>query len=163
VFLEVKRTGPLDQPLVVTLSSDDETEATVPATVTIPAGVMSVLVPVSAVDEDEVDGTQVPVITADAPNFDAVSTPVSVADNDVPVVRELSIAPAPGAPTDAAGNLATAENGDVVFLEVTRTGPTDEALVVTLGSNDEGEATVPATVTIPAGATSVLVTAHNCQ
>ncbi|MET0123452.1 MAG: hypothetical protein ABW124_20635 [Candidatus Thiodiazotropha sp. 6PLUC9] len=153
--LVITRTGPTDEPLTVTLSSDDEGEATVPTTVTIPAGETSVIVPVTPVDDDIIDGTQYPTITASAPGFDPVTQDVTVLDDDVP---ELTIEPAPDAAVDANGNPVVIENGSPSdALVITRTGPTDQPLTVTLNSDDEGEATVPTTVTIPAGETSVIV------
>ncbi|MET0007625.1 MAG: hypothetical protein ABW109_07145, partial [Candidatus Thiodiazotropha sp. 6PLUC4] len=135
--LVITRTGPTDEPLTVTLSSDDEGEATVPTTVTIPAGETSVIVPVTPVDDDIIDGTQYPTITASAPGFDPVTQDVTVLNDDVP---ELTIEPAPGAEIDANGNPIVEENGSPSYaLEITRTGPIDEPLTVTLSSDDEGE------------------------
>ncbi len=62
----VTRTGDISQPLVVTLNSNDTTEATVPATVTIPAFQYEVSVPIAAVDDLIVDGTQNVTISANA-------------------------------------------------------------------------------------------------
>ena len=153
--IEITRSGPTDQPLTVTLASDDETEATVPATVTIPAGQSSVTVPVTPQDDDIVDGTQFPTITASAPGFDPVTETIAVNDDDV---AELSIEPAPGAAVDGNGNPIVDEGGEPLdAIEITRSGPTDQPLTVTLASDDETEATVPATVTIPAGQSSVTV------
>ncbi|MCD0461718.1 Calx-beta domain-containing protein [Roseiconus lacunae] len=53
-------------PLTVNLASDDTSEATVPATATIPAGQTSVTVDLDAVDDAIVDGTQTVTITASA-------------------------------------------------------------------------------------------------
>jgi|GEM_PF-2234808 len=60
----VTRTGDLSQPLVVSLSSSDPSSATVPATVTIPAGSASASFPIDAVDDFFADGDQVLTITA---------------------------------------------------------------------------------------------------
>jgi len=66
----------------------------------------------------------------------------------------LSIAAKAGEPTDGSGNPETAENGAPVSIVISRDGPTDQPLLVTLTSSDTGEATVPSSVTIPAGASS---------
>ena len=122
--IEITRSGPTDQPLTVTLASDDETEATVPATVTIPAGQSSVTVPVTPQDDDIVDGTQFPTITASAPGFDPVTETIAVNDDDVansaPVANDDpgnttdSVTPIEldvlGNDTDADGDALTASN-----------------------------------------------------
>jgi hypothetical protein len=56
-------------PLVVTLGNSDTTEASIPATVTIPANQGSVTFAIAAVDDAISDRTQTVVITADAPTF----------------------------------------------------------------------------------------------
>ncbi|HPM82876.1 MAG TPA: DUF1566 domain-containing protein, partial [Candidatus Anammoximicrobium sp.] len=68
--------------LTVNLSSSDTTEATVPATVTIPAGQSSVTVTLAAVDDAIVDGTQTVTITASATGFSSGSDTLQVTDND---------------------------------------------------------------------------------
>jgi uncharacterized delta-60 repeat protein len=62
----VTRDGDLTQPLTVTLSSSDATEATVPASVTIPANQTKVTFAISAVDDLLADGPQPVTITAAA-------------------------------------------------------------------------------------------------
>ena len=150
----ISRDGPTDQPLVVTLTSDDTTEATVPVTVTIPAGASSVTVPVTPVDDTEVDGPQFPTITATAPGAISGSLEARVDDNEQPTI---TIAPDPSVTLDADGRPVLVEGGDPVDIVISRDGPTDQPLVVTLSSDDTTEATVPVTVTIPAGASSVTV------
>ena len=154
VEIVVSRNGPTDQPLVVTLSSDDPSEATVPTTVTIPAGASSVTVPVTPVDDTEVDGPQFPSITATAPGFPDATLDVTVGDDDQPTI---TIAPDPSVTLDPDGRPVLVEGGAPVDIVISRDGPTDQPLVVTLNSDDPSEATVPTTVTIPAGASSVTV------
>src|SRR3954454_4619802 len=55
---------PLDQQLVVTLTSSNTLKATVPATVTIPAGQTSATFPIATVDDYFAYGTQTVTITA---------------------------------------------------------------------------------------------------
>jgi hypothetical protein len=83
VSATVTRTNVTGQPLVVTLSSSDPTEATVDASVEIPANEASVTFDVTPVDDDEADGTQTATITATADGFYSGSDTLSVADNDV--------------------------------------------------------------------------------
>jgi hypothetical protein len=70
----------------VTLASSDTTEASVPGTVTIPAGQASATVTVNAVDDVVVDGTQSVTISATATSYISGSASLSVTDNDIPNV-----------------------------------------------------------------------------
>ena len=83
VQIVITRNGPTDQPLVVDLSSDDTSEATVPAQVTILAGQSSVTVDVTPADDPDVDGPQTAVITASAPGATSATQPVVINDDDV--------------------------------------------------------------------------------
>jgi uncharacterized protein DUF1566/arylsulfotransferase ASST/beta-agarase/YXIM esterase-like protein len=78
----VTRTGDTTGDLVVTLSSDDTSEATVPTSVTIPDGQASVTFDVGAVDDALEDGTQAVTITAAATGYDPATANVSVQDDD---------------------------------------------------------------------------------
>jgi hypothetical protein len=69
--------------LVVTLTSSDTTEATVPATVTILDGQTSATFAITAVDDAIVDGTQVVTITASALGFTSGSANINVTDDEV--------------------------------------------------------------------------------
>ncbi len=142
----VTRTGATTSALTVSLSSGDATEATVPATVTIPVGATSVTFDVAAVDDTEIDGAKTVTILAAATGFASDSEDVTVNDNDVSSV--LSVTIAPGSISEGAG--ASAATGTV-----TRTGDSTNALTVTLTSDNTSEVTVPETVTIPAGKSSV--------
>ena len=62
----VTRNFDLDNDLVVSLSSDDTSEATIQDTVMIPAGQTSVTVPLNAIDDAIIDGTQTVTISASA-------------------------------------------------------------------------------------------------
>ncbi|MEZ6125269.1 MAG: Calx-beta domain-containing protein [Planctomycetaceae bacterium] len=132
--------------LVVTLSSNDASEATVPATVTIPDGQTSATFTITAVDDAVVDGTQTVTITAASGVFVDGTDTIDVTDDDVATLT-LSI------------DLASmSENGGTATGTVTRNTGSSGDLVVTLSSNDTSEATVPATVTIPDGQTSATFT-----
>ncbi len=78
--------------LVVNLSSSDTTEATVPATVTIPDGQSSVTFNITGVNDTIVDGSQAVVITATAVDYFNVPATVTVLDDDFP--RIVSVSPA---------------------------------------------------------------------
>jgi len=127
--------------LTATLSSSDGTAATVPATVTILSGQTSATFPVTIVDDAATDGTQVSTITAQIPSWANATSNISVLDNET-----LSLALfLPGTVTE--GSTATAT--------VAASGTVASALTVTLVSNNTSRLTVPPSVTIPIGSSSV--------
>ena len=138
----VSRTGSSAADLVVTLASSRIAEATVPATVMIPAGSTSANFPVTIVDDALLDGTQIANITADAPGFARVSQALTVNDNETAI---LSVA-LPATLTEG-----TAPSGPGT---VTISAAADAPVTVNLASSLPARLTVPGTVTIPAGATS---------
>jgi hypothetical protein len=79
----VSRSGSTTNPLTITLSSNDTTEANVPTTVTIAAGETSATFAVEAVDDTVLDGTQNVTITASAAGFSNSTASVTVTDNEV--------------------------------------------------------------------------------
>lgn len=70
----------LSSPVTVTLSSSDTGEATVAATVTIPAGTNTVNFAVTAINDNTADGSQPVTITAAATGYASGSTNVTVDD-----------------------------------------------------------------------------------
>ena len=133
----------------VTLTVDDDTEVSVPATVTILAGETSATFDVTAVDDSEVDETQTATITASANRFVGDSVDVTIEDDDM-----LSL---------EVDETSVSEAGDPLTATLTRSSSTADDLVVTLSSDDSTELSVPETVTIEAGESSVtfLVTPVN--
>ncbi|MCA9085082.1 MAG: matrixin family metalloprotease, partial [Planctomycetaceae bacterium] len=141
----VTRNSDTTNPLTVTLTSGDLSEAIVPLTVTIPAGqTTSAAFAIDAVDDALVDGTQTVLITATALNhLDGVGS-LDVTDDDVAALT-VTINPA-----------AISENGGTAVGTVTRnTSDLSQPVTVQLTSDDTTEATVPASVIIPAGSSSV--------
>ena len=69
--------------LVVNLNSSDTSEATVPATVTIPDGQSSATFDINAVDDNDVDGTQTVVISVSASSYIGSSDSLDVTDDDI--------------------------------------------------------------------------------
>lgn len=132
--------------LTVNLSSDDTSEATVPATVTIPAGQASATFDMDAIDDAILDGTRTVTITATAAGHDSDTDTVDVTDNETTAVS-LSIA-----------KNSMSENGGTSSVTVSRSSGTAGSLTVNLSSNDTSEATVPASVVIPNGQVSTNVT-----
>lgn len=89
--VQIPGTWPTD--LVITLTSDDTTEITVPASVTIPAGQTAVNFPLTVVDDTAADGTQTVHLNATAASFAAASETITVADNDAHHFSISSVTP----------------------------------------------------------------------
>ncbi|MCR9202889.1 MAG: hypothetical protein NXI04_29945, partial [Planctomycetaceae bacterium] len=133
--------------------SDDTTEATVPATVTIPAGMAAVDFTITAVDDAIIDGTQTAAITASAATFSDGTDDIDVTDDETATV-----------------SIAAAGDGF-------EAGPVDAQFTVTLSSVAAVDIEVPYTlggsaisgvdysplsgsVTIPAGSLSAMIAAE---
>jgi len=136
----------LTSSLTVTLESNDTTEATVPATVVIPANQASATFDIAAVDDALVDGAQTATISASADGYTGASATLQVTDDDTATLT-LTIAAA-----------SISENGGSTQATIQRTSGTVGALAVTLSSDDTTEAQVPASVTIPDGSASTTFT-----
>ncbi|NBP51397.1 MAG: hypothetical protein EBU70_09530, partial [Actinobacteria bacterium] len=136
----VTRNTPTAAALVVTLQSDLPGRATVPVTVTIPAGKASATFPVTVVDNALTDGAARVAVLASAAAHSGASTSLVVTDDDV-VALSLSFTTR----TVTEGRASPAAIGTV-----TRSVVSSEPFVVTLSSADPGALAVPATVTIPA-------------
>ncbi len=85
----VTRTGATTSALVVTLSSSDPTEATVPASVTIPIGSTSAAFDITAVNDSFPDGNKSAIITASATGATAGTTTLTVNDDSDVYVQRL--------------------------------------------------------------------------
>ncbi|MDB4541358.1 hypothetical protein N9192_00515 [Akkermansiaceae bacterium] len=71
--------------LEVTVYSDIATSASVPATVTIPAGQVSVTFPINAVDDEDPENPTMPLITVSTDGYSQASTTITVYDDaDLP-------------------------------------------------------------------------------
>jgi hypothetical protein len=80
----VRRNTETNVPLTVTLVSADVTEATVPATVVIPAGATSATFPVTTVDDGVADGSQTVAIAASAAGHTGSTVTFVVSDTSLP-------------------------------------------------------------------------------
>ncbi len=129
--------------VVVELSSDDTSEATVPATVTILSGQTSATFDITVVEDTEIDDTQIATITAHVENWTDGSDTIDVLDNEP---RDLIVT----LPADAWESDGTVADAGTVSIS----GTLGSDLVVSLSSNDTTELDVPVTATILAGATS---------
>jgi hypothetical protein len=137
----VTRNGDLSQPLSVTMTSNDTGEATVSSPITIPALAASVQVPINAVDDPRIDGTQTVTITAAANGYVNGTDTVDVTDDDT---AGVTVAPLSGLVTTEAGSTAQ-------FTLVLDSEPTAD-VTVDVASTDPGEGSVsPSTVTFTPG------------
>lgn len=145
----ITRSPVTDTPFTIKLASGDPDSLFSNAEVIIPSFTASVEVVVETPDNDESDGDRTVFLTAstldvttDEPLSVSNEAEVLVTDDDGPALS-LSIP-----------RLALQE-GSNTTAEVSRNRPTGGSLEVTLTSSDTSGATVPPTVTIPAGAGSV--------
>lgn len=132
---------PAAQSLTITLISGNPSAATVPSTVVVPAGYPSVTFPITPVNDTAIDGDQTTVITAALAGWTPATHTLAVTDNEQ---RALTLAGA-----------SSVEEGDSASVTLGLGGTLTTDLVVTLSSANSAQLTIPATVTIPAGQTSV--------
>lgn len=128
--------------VVVTLVSSNPAEASVPATVTVPAGQLSAPFNVTIGNDAVVDGPQTVIVSASASGFDSAAGVITVLDNEAGGTLTLS------APASAT------EGGGTVQATLTASLAPGAPLTVSLTSNDTTEIQVPAAVVLPTGQTS---------
>ncbi|MEZ6128243.1 MAG: proprotein convertase P-domain-containing protein [Planctomycetaceae bacterium] len=134
----------------VTLFSDDTTEATVLGTVKIPANQSEILVDLDVLDDSIVDGTQTVTISATEVTINNQVQGTFILTSDVVDVQDaepLTIQVDRTAVSEAAGPGAIAG-------VITRLDSVGDAVII-LTSSDTSELTVPVSVTILDGQTSV--------
>ncbi len=137
------RGGDTSSSLVVLLNSSDSSSATVPASVTIPSGHSATTFPVNAVPSSLVRGTRQVAISATATGYPAATNLLTVLDNNI---ATLTV----GLSLGSVGETYT----QPIAGTVSRNTATNSPLTVSLVSSDNSRLTVPAAVTIPAGAWS---------
>lgn len=140
-----RNTSDISAPLVVTLSSNVAGEISLPATVTIPAGLASTTFVIGVIDDQKVDFQKVVSILATAPNFLNGFATVTIEDDEA--VLTLSISPTTIREDDG----PTAATGTVTRTVAASTSDT----VISLTSSNPDLVRVPPSVTILAGQTSV--------
>lgn len=140
----------LTAPLVVTLTSTDTTELTVPATITIPAGQSSLTFPIAAVDDADLDGdiTGIQIVATAFGYEDGTSVDLTVTDEE----------PRLGLSTVSA---TVGENDGTMAITVSRLDAANLTVAqqVSLSSSDPSILSVPATFLIPINALSATFTA----
>jgi uncharacterized repeat protein (TIGR01451 family) len=128
--------------LVVTLQSSAPGQLNVPPTVIIRAGESSAVFDLTIVDDVLLDGDRTVTVTASAPGYLSRKSSVVVRDNETALLTVT----VPPVVSEGAGLLTGAGR---VAASTAPSGP----IVVSLSTSDPGQVWVPATVTIPAGAT----------
>lgn len=102
----VTRTGDISSLVVISLSSSDMSEITVPSTITIEAGqTTSPSFTVSAFDDDLVDGTQTATITASTDGLSSGNVTVDVTDNDTATQKYQHVSSDSTSKSVTAGNI----------------------------------------------------------
>lgn len=102
----VTRTGDLTSSLLVSLTSSDETEGTVPLSVTIPANEAAVAFDVAAVDDTLLDGPQTVTLTASAGGFADATATLTVTDDEI-VLTPVYAIQGSGAASPLVGQVVT--------------------------------------------------------
>ena len=135
----------ISQPFTVSISSNDTSELTVPATFTIPANQTSVTFPIDAIDDVTVDGDQTVVITVSAPAYGADMTQTVVVEDLEPSLKLTT------------GTPVVAENSGSFTVTVSRLDQADLSaeMIVTVTVGPGLQFPAGPTVTIPAGLNSV--------
>lgn len=122
--------------ITIHVGSFNTNRLTVPATVTLLAGQTSVSFPVTAVNNNTIDGDTPVTVSAEVPNWNIATGTINILDND----RTVTItAPLSG------------WEGQTVQGTITLAGASATPTVVTLSTDDPTEISMPATVTVPAG------------
>lgn len=140
----VKINSDSETSIAVNLTSDDISELAVPSQVTIRKGQRSATFDLTIPDDSLLDGPQTVTVKASAPGYEDGTDKILITDNETAVLS-LNI---PESLSEGDGILSQAGT-------LTLSRPPDEDITVSLSSDDAGEITVPETVIIPAGQTSV--------
>ena len=149
--MTVTRNGSLASSLTINLASNDTTEITVPATVLIPAGQVSVTFTASAVNDGIIDGRQLATITATATEFPATNHSLSVTDRTYPALPAGIQTVATARPTFAWTAISNATTYQVYVNNVT----TNQARVV--NATDIAANSYTTAVDLPIGTFNVWV------
>ena len=143
--LTITRSGPVQSTnQTITLTSDDESEAVLPATAVILANESSVQVNVDAKDDTLLDGTQEVKLTAGGNGLVAGETMLDVTD-----VETLTIA-------SSTNEVSENASGPMLFIRRSNTD-IDNPLDLTITGGDPNELTLAGNATIGAGDDQVMV------
>ncbi|MDE0734174.1 MAG: hypothetical protein OSB47_00010 [Pirellulaceae bacterium] len=130
----------ISEPLTVTLSSSDTSEVVIAASLTFAAEQSSIILPIDAIDDALLDGTQLVTIKGVADNYESVAGTVNVTDHE-----QLTF------------SIDDAELMEMTHTRatLTRTNTEDTEPLVVLFSGGKGKIRHPDSITIPAGQPSV--------
>jgi cyclophilin family peptidyl-prolyl cis-trans isomerase len=146
-----RNTADLTQPLTVNLTSGTPARLTVPETVIIPANASSVTFAGSPVNNTIADGTSQVVVSATAAGFVNGQATVTVTDDDADTQPRLTA-------NVSAVSVSEGAAPGTVKLNITRlNSDNSQALTVAIILSDNSRISAPATATIPAGESSVVV------
>ena len=144
--------APATSLVIVTLTSSDTTAATVPTQVIINSGQSSATFEIAAIDDGLDLGDKTATITAQVTTLQGTVLTIGEASDSLTLIEHdgpaLTLTFPVAAISDDGSTTAT----------VSRNTPTTDSLVVTLSSSATTHATVPASVTIPAGQASATFT-----
>lgn len=138
---------PVQQDLKVSLvCSRPSRFASMPSSVTIPAGSSELTLSLQATDDEEVQDEQYIDFTVTALNYENASATVLLKDNDMP---DLQLSISPSTVSEGAGPTA-------MVGRLTRTTNTNTKLTIKLSTSTDGDLYLPVrTLTMPKGATEV--------
>ncbi len=141
---QITVSAPVDANVTVGLDSSDLTELTLPTTVIVPAGQTNAAFTATIINDTQIDGPQTVWVTAHVQNWVDGSNSFMVLDNE-PTNLVVTL------PTLMREGQGVLTNAGVV--RIFGTWPTP--LTVSLVSSDVTDLTVPSSIVIPAGQTSV--------
>jgi cyclophilin family peptidyl-prolyl cis-trans isomerase len=151
-YTVARNSSDLTEPLTVNLTSGNTTRLGVPATITLRAGSAFEAFQVTPVNNNIADGNVDVTLTANATGFAEASWTVNVIDDETATPPPFLTA------TLTVASLAESSPAESTQLTVTRTdSDTTNPLVVNLTYSDTSRVSGPATITIPATATSASV------
>jgi len=147
--LTVTRTGGnLSSPLVVNLTSSDTSEATVVASVTIPANQTSTTASITAVDDSLFDGTQLVNLTPNVTGYELVGTSIDVTDYQPLVLTALR---------DELDEGVAESFSTQVTVSIRSAAPAG-GISVQIAATPSGYLSFPGTIVIPAGSSQASFT-----
>lgn len=147
----VSRGTPSPRSLVVEIESLNGAEASIPASVVIPAGQASASFPIGVTDNDVVEGFRRSAIKAYAL---ASTSGARVAESEW-IFLEVNDDDSPALKLRLSKDLVAEGANPAATVTVSRTGNTNFATTVSLAASDRTRITIPAAVTIPIGQRSL--------
>ena len=149
VTLTITRNTSTTTALTVSLTSSNTAKLDLQqTTVTIPAGQESTIVLLNPQNNDIVDTDAVVTITASGTGFTDGAVDVIVTNDDG---ETLTLTATQSQVPEDTGTPSSVGTANAVTYQLTRSGPTDQPLIVLLDASVAGVVDVPAQVTIPAG------------